>query len=99
MIRAALDHDVAGAQQRLLPIQYQVDLAGEHDTVVDGAGPVHQRMRGVRVFVGRGVLGAEGRKGRLGRCAIQRVQVARLGRMHDDAEARAVGGRLEPARP
>jgi hypothetical protein len=39
MIRAALNHDVAGAEFDVDVVQHHGDLAGKHNRVIDGLGP------------------------------------------------------------
>jgi len=38
VIGAALDHDVAGSQRHRRLVHIHIDLAGEHDDIIDGLG-------------------------------------------------------------
>jgi tripartite-type tricarboxylate transporter receptor subunit TctC len=63
MIRAALNHDVAGAELDVDIVQHPGALAGKHDRAIDGLGSMHERMTPA-LAEGCGLLVAERRKGR-----------------------------------
>ena len=63
VIRAALNHDVAGAELNVDIVQHHRDLARQHDRVIDGLGSMHERMAPA-LAEGRGLLVAERREGR-----------------------------------
>lgn len=44
VVRAALDHDIACPHQGFRLVKHEVDLAGQHDRVVDGLGAVDHGM-------------------------------------------------------
>jgi hypothetical protein len=44
MIGCLLDDDIAGPHVHHRVVEHHVDLAGQHDGVIDGTGAVHQRM-------------------------------------------------------
>src|SRR5690606_21439759 len=59
VIRAALDHDVAGAADGLALVQNQRDFPFEDDAVVDRLGTVHEGMPGASSRVRDRVSGAD----------------------------------------
>src|SRR5262245_28825194 len=93
VIRAALDEDVAGAQQLLAGFHDGVDLALEHDDVVHRARDVHHRIARAAVLRVAGADRLEARG------AIGIARAARVGRKFHDAQDRAVLRRLESDRP
>src|SRR5262245_9443758 len=93
MTRAALHEDLAGAQQLLAVLHDGVDLAFEHDDVVDRRGLVHHRITRAPVLrvAGADRLEAGG--------AVGIARAARVGRKFHDAQDRGVLRRLEADRP
>ena len=95
MIGAALDQDVAGSEQHLALVHQRVDLAGEHDGVIDRVGLVKAGMARRAAVEGGAVTGAV-----VGARALplERGQALLVRRIFDDAEDRAVLGRRKPKR-
>src|SRR5690606_7692964 len=87
VIRAALDHDVAGAADGLAFVENQRDLAFEDDPVVDRLGAVHERVP----------RAAAGVRRRIGGTDFGEVRACLFGR--DRREARILGRYLEHANP
>src|SRR5262249_1741774 len=95
VIGAALNEDVARAQQDLALIHQRVNLAGEHDGVIDRGGLVEAGMARRGAIEGGAVAGAVVRAGTL---RLERGEALLVGRILDDAGDRAVPRRREPER-
>src|SRR5690606_38787881 len=87
VIRAALDHDVAGAGDGLALVENQRDFPFEHYAVVDRLGTVHERVTGT----------ASGMRGRVGGPDLGEMRAGLLRR--DRAEARILRRDIEHANP
>src|SRR6478672_7562276 len=87
MIGAALDDDVAGADNGLALVHDQHDLAVEDDAVIDRFGAMHI---GVASVLRDGARGADLGEMRLALFLGQVLDVVALGRDVEDADARAV---------
>ena len=96
---AALDDDVAGADDRLAVVEDEDELAFEDDAVVDRLGAVHQRVGRV---LRQGMAGADRLEQGPHRLARQSGDAAVVGRDVEDPDAgavpRAAAARC-PARP
>ena len=66
VVGAALDQDVASFQQGLALIHQRINLAGEHDRVIDGIGLVKAGMTGIAAIGGIATAGAVVGPGQLG---------------------------------
>src|ERR1043166_3741108 len=95
VVGAALNEHVAGAQQHLALVHQRVNLAGEHDRVVDRGGLVEAGMARRAAIEGGAVAGAV-----VGACALrlERGEALPVRGIFDDAEDRAVLRRREPKR-
>src|SRR5207253_9189611 len=93
VVGAALHEDVSGTQQLFVPVHDGVDLALEHDDVVDGARLVHHR-------IARGLVGCVARADGLeARASVRRAAPRGIGRKLDDPQDAAALRRLEAYRP
>src|SRR3954468_4992447 len=86
---AALDEDVARLEERLAAFHHGVDLAFQHDDVIDRAGAMHHRIGGV---LGLRMAGADGLEAV---AAVRALRACGIGRELDDAHDAAVLRRLE----
>src|SRR5690606_32158673 len=87
VIRAALNHDVAGSGDGLALVEYQRDFPFEHDAVVDRLGAVHECVPGSAPGMRRRVRGPD--LGEMGARLLRR----------DRAEARILGRNVEHPDP